>query len=227
MSRIQEQLKELKTDSRYDMDHATLEAAVMPYLLSSPSGEPLDRAGFREALSWAEVNDGMADRYFKVFDYRQNGTIDFQEFAAGLAMLSSGSIDQKLELIFRLYDLKENGVISRGEMTKAMRDAAAALYKMIYEQQLEQTHDKDVAKQRASLAVPLTAPGAVEAQVDKAFGRMDIVKDGVISFAEFVEVVKSDPAVLDVLRQFDKQVALDFYVREAKTHDLLGTSPPP
>ena len=54
-------------------------------------------------------------------------SIPFQEFMVGLSVLARGTLSEKLQWAFTLYDINKDGVISRAEML----DIISAIYDMM------------------------------------------------------------------------------------------------
>lgn len=55
--------------------------------------------------------------FFSYVDHPSSGT---QEFVLNLSILSRGTLDEKLEWTFQLYDVNGDGFISKDEMTEVM-----------------------------------------------------------------------------------------------------------
>ena len=54
---------------------------------------------------------------FKAYDKDGNGQIDFQEFVCTVGIASRGSIDEKLRWAFNLYDIDNNGFVTKAEIS--------------------------------------------------------------------------------------------------------------
>lgn len=89
-------------------------------------------------------------KVLRVFDTSGDGNIDFTELLQTLAFAAEGSETEKLQLMFKSFDLNDDGVISRDEMARFLK----AMFKIIQEEktdiyiqnhveQLFTTFDKD------------------------------------------------------------------------------------
>ncbi|HKI98011.1 MAG TPA: EF-hand domain-containing protein [bacterium] len=65
-------------------------------------------------------DDALFARFFALFDADGNGTIDEEEFLAGLGALMSSSETERLRFLFRLHDERDKGYITRPQFTKLM-----------------------------------------------------------------------------------------------------------
>jgi Ca2+-binding EF-hand superfamily protein len=55
----------------------------------------------------------ISEFVFNAFDIDRNGSIELKEFLQGYAWTSHGSVEQRLKYLFKLYDVNNEGVISR------------------------------------------------------------------------------------------------------------------
>ena len=79
----------------------------------------MDRKAFKQSLGFKK--NQYIDRMFQLFDEDGDGNIQFVEFLSGLNILSEkGSMDEKLEFSFMIYDFDGDGAISRDELSKML-----------------------------------------------------------------------------------------------------------
>jgi len=115
---------------------------------------------------------------FNVFDDNRDGHISFKEFIAALSITSRGTLDEKLDWAFSLYDVDKDGYITKEEMAQIVD----AIYSMIGNM-LELPKDEDTPQKR----------------VEKIFSNMDINFDNKLTREEFKQGSKNDPWIVHAL----------------------------
>ncbi|CAD5126085.1 DgyrCDS14247 [Dimorphilus gyrociliatus] len=93
---------------------------------------------------------------FNVFDQNKDGVIEFKEFLHALSVTSRGTLDEKLDWAFSLYDLDDDGYIDRLEMISVVE----AIHAMVGSF-LQMPDDDDSPEKR----------------VDKIFDQMDMKRE--------------------------------------------------
>ncbi|KAK2719236.1 hypothetical protein QYM36_004905, partial [Artemia franciscana] len=119
----------------------------------------------------------FASLVFRVFDENKDGSITFEEFIRALSITSRGNLDEKLKWAFKLYDVDNDGYITRAEMYNIVD----AIYQMVGH------HPADD---------PNTDP---QQRVDKIFDQMDKNKDEKLTMEEFCDGSKADPRIVQAL----------------------------
>ncbi|XP_077661643.1 calsenilin isoform X2 [Eretmochelys imbricata] len=103
---------------------------------------------------------------FNAFDVDRNGAICFEDFVVGLSILLRGTVHEKLNWAFNLYDINKDGYITKEEML--------AIMKSIYDMMGRYTY-------------PVLRDDAPVEHVEKFFQKMDRNRDGVVTIEEFLE----------------------------------------
>eukprot|EP00656_Telonema_subtile_P056173 TRINITY_DN8917_c0_g1_i2.p1 TRINITY_DN8917_c0_g1~~TRINITY_DN8917_c0_g1_i2.p1 ORF type:complete len:328 (+),score=101.74 TRINITY_DN8917_c0_g1_i2:161-1144(+) len=114
-------------------------------------------------MDWA--SSGLVNSFYHVFDGNESGTIDMREFVVGVAMLTKGSLEDKIKLAFDIIDVNKSGALDKEEMQSFLKcliqsGPAAAGSNLISNDKLQQI-------------------------VEQAFSVIDANKDEKIQFEEF------------------------------------------
>ncbi|XP_069986358.1 Kv channel-interacting protein 4-like isoform X4 [Penaeus vannamei] len=105
-----------------------------------------------------------------------------EDFLAALSTVSRGTTQEKLQWIFGLYDVNNDGLITKTEMV----DVVTAIYEMMgrsTEPQVEETSAKE--------------------HVEKIFHLIDTNQDGAITIEELAEWVSRDDTIIQSLSMMD------------------------
>lgn len=81
---------------------------------------------------------------FRVFDENKDGSIEFEEFIKALSVTSRGNLEEKLVWAFKLYDVDNDGFITREEMYNIVD----AIYQMLGSTTTEKEEDDEDPKER-------------------------------------------------------------------------------
>ena len=114
---------------------------------------------------------------FQTFDRDQNGYINFVEFVLAIGALSTGDIKSNLLVTFKMYDINNDGSISRAEFIRIIK----ALYKL-----------RGIRSNRG-------ADDSPSKRVKTIFRKYDKSNDNRISEKEFIEACLDDPLIYSLL----------------------------
>ncbi|KAL0485251.1 serine/threonine-protein phosphatase 2B regulatory subunit [Acrasis kona] len=142
-------------------------------ILSGSKDEDLnmDKTQFLKVLGIQDTR--ILDRFFEMLDDDSDGDIDFREFIMGLRVFyDSVSVEEKIKYCFRLYDVDDDGYISKDDLLRLFEGSFEE------DQQPEITED-----QLGSL-------------VDATFAEADMDGDNKLSYEEFKSLVNKSPGII-------------------------------
>ncbi|XP_068995814.1 A-type potassium channel modulatory protein KCNIP2-like [Embiotoca jacksoni] len=122
---------------------------------------------------------------FEAFDTHNNGSVSFEDFVLNLSIILRGSITDKLNWAFNLYDLNKDGCITREEMTDIMN----SIYDMM-----------------GKYTFPCMKDSVAKEHVDSFFQKMDKNNDGVVTIEEFLETCQKDENIMQSMHMFDNVI---------------------
>ncbi|CAD6184994.1 unnamed protein product [Caenorhabditis auriculariae] len=133
------------------------------------------REKFAELFPHGDI-EHYSDLLFDTFDNDGNGTINFQEFVKALSILCRGTMDEKLDWLYKLYDPKDKGEVTWHRLyyvITSMDDLMGRKAKPSYTR--EQKHE------RAS----------------QVFQKFDVGNKGRITKEDFIRICKTDRTILN------------------------------
>ena len=150
------------------MSKEDIQTRFEQFCVQHPDGK-IPKDDFKSTLQtcYSGCDIKKIDEYmYRMYDKDRDGFIDFKEFTVCLYMLSSGSPEEKLRQIFKVFDINNDGVISQLEMTKLVRE----MYNLI---------------DRPSHVNPISFAKQI-------FNEMDTDHDGEVSEEDFISACLND-----------------------------------
>lgn len=116
---------------------------------------------------------------------KNGGFITFADYSHALSSLLRGSIEEKINFVFRLYDLNGDNVITLDEMSRIF----FAIYRLLGDN-VNMKHDQ------------LT----YEAQAENFYRKIDPAKTGIITREQFMDYCIKDPTIVDTIRMLEMSI---------------------
>ncbi|KAL3669328.1 hypothetical protein V7S43_005705 [Phytophthora oleae] len=135
----------------------------------------------------------LGERLFEVIDKDGSGSIHYNEFVYGLAILFRGSRKEKLKFIFDLYDLSEAGSISRHELMTMLHQFPESALELI-----KPKTEHDETNNSPEMPTPGKIMEEIEALVDLAFPSPSTPSTR-LSFEQFCHWCENTPGVTNFL----------------------------
>merc|ERR1719481_997025 len=108
------------------MELKQVEKQYARFLTSHPSGRMGSRslqALLQESLPGSQVA-GLAKHILRMYDTNGDGGVDFRELMVAIGVMSKGSPEENLNMIFRLFDINSNGRVEREELVTVAKELA-------------------------------------------------------------------------------------------------------
>lgn len=101
----------------------------------------LTRAEFAEALA-LKPDSLFVNQMFSLIDRDKNGYISFRELLYTVLLFAKGSCEDKLHILFLMYDRDRSGSLSRSEVTEMIRSLMEMANSSLDHEQVDQLVDK-------------------------------------------------------------------------------------
>lgn len=116
---------------------------------------------------------------------KNGGFITFADYAHALSSLLRGTVEEKIDFVFRLYDLNNDNVITLDEMSRIF----FAIYRLLGDN-VNLKHDQ------------LT----YEAKAEKFYKKIDSERTGVITKDQFMDYCIKDPTIVDTIKMLEVSI---------------------
>jgi len=112
-------LAEIRGQTKFS--RAELEALHAQFLQKS-GNDNMNLQEFSKQMGSLGLKDStLIKKTFEVFDVDNDGFVDFREFASGMSIITRGSISDKYEFAFHMWDEDNSGTLDKNEFEKFLR----------------------------------------------------------------------------------------------------------
>ncbi|KAG7386532.1 hypothetical protein PHYPSEUDO_015542 [Phytophthora pseudosyringae] len=154
-------LEEREAMKRFGDEEIRLLRETFKGLANGKDGISVDKETFLKCFPMRGL---LGERLFEVIDKDGSGSIHYNEFVYGLAILFRGSRKEKLKFIFDLYDLSEAASISRHELLTMLHQFPESALELV-----KPKTEHDEANNCPEMPTPGKVMEEIEALVDLAF----------------------------------------------------------
>ena len=147
--------------------------------------EIMTKKGFLDYFRLEDLDGTLiADRLYACFS--PTGSIDFSKFSKGIAVLTIGNLDEKLQFFFTLFDLKKNNIIEKSDMKKVLLSLLNVMLEIdIYRDDIiaiqEDVRNMSLQEREESIEIILQPYGSM------------------ITYEEFADYILSNPIIKQIL----------------------------
>lgn len=171
-------------------------------------GPTIDRKTFLQHFSLPGL---YGEQLFNVFDFKKTGVIDYTEFLTGLAMCLKGDVDEKLEVLFKIYDISRDGLVSKKELETMLHQVPLNALSLIKKQDPEEQppvteanaqesrEGLKIESEESNEALNLSKKELIGKIVEDVFDDFDADRSGSLSHEQFQQWVKTTPEIVQLL----------------------------
>ncbi len=195
--------------------------------LRSP-GKTIDKLTFLKVFNLPGI---LGERLFAAFDRKQNDVIDLEEFVGGLGLIVRGSIEDKIDVLFTMYDMQGDGVVSKSELTTMLNSVVFSAYTIV---EASSDHESSTSvTERLSPDITQSLKDKVSELVQSAFADKAVANGDRLSKEEFREWVIEHAEALDVVENLlarTRNASLDLRVDtsgKVTFEDIVSAPPSP
>jgi len=141
----------------------------------------------------------LGDRLFKAFDIKSTSKIDFDEFVSGLGKYVRGSLTDKMDMLFTLFDMDSQGYITRKELQTVLFSLITPAISFLPIQEDEKRGDtQELIIQSDGKGLSYRSQDVVDKinqMVEEAFEECDLDRSGGLDPQQFKRWCSTHPEV--------------------------------
>ncbi|KAH1021903.1 hypothetical protein HUJ04_011387 [Dendroctonus ponderosae] len=141
--------------------------------------EGVTKVQFRDVLHCAldMTDDSLMDRVFLALDKGPSSCISMETWATAFSLFLRGTIEEKIQFCFSIYDIMGDGILARDSIFQLLRTSLVS-----------QSGEEDAEESARDMIEVITK-------------KMDIDRDGKISYADYKQSVLKNPMLLEAFGQ--------------------------
>jgi len=127
---------------------------------------------------------------FQLFDTDKNGKLGTDEFITGITILTSGTVEQKAELVFKCIDKNSDGAITKLELRQYVTKTVE-IAKTAYSKQVKDEGVNLVLRMGLNVALKVMKEALIDDILEQAF-KADTNHDSKLELDEWVAAAKEN-----------------------------------
>jgi uncharacterized protein (DUF924 family)/Ca2+-binding EF-hand superfamily protein len=164
---------------------------------------PVDRRGFeqlvRPLFSDSPALESVLGTLYELLDLDYDGTVDAGEILVALVALCSGSLEEKLEVCFQIFDADQSGRLDRDELRDLVHTTLLRGLHVV--EAIFRSHLPEGTRESVQLVLlfSLANFSAIEESAERALQSADRDGDGMVDEAEFRAWARTHPMLTQLL----------------------------
>eukprot|EP00924_Labyrinthula_sp_SR-Ha-C_P007413 augustus_masked-scaffold_24-processed-gene-2.23-mRNA-1 protein AED:0.11 eAED:0.11 QI:0/-1/0/1/-1/1/1/0/650 len=175
----QENFKSLFSTYNFTKSELNYLKASFRELAARSPGPTIDKKTF---LTHFKLPGLHGEKLFDTFDFKSTGKVDFLEFTTGLALCLKGTLKEKVDFLFKIYDISNDQKVSKQE-----------LYTMLSHVPIYNLSKLTLKKS------PTEGDNIIQRLVEDVFEKFDFDDNGSLSQEEFFQWASATPEVVNFL----------------------------
>eukprot|EP00698_Gefionella_okellyi_P018234 TRINITY_DN5443_c0_g1_i1.p1 TRINITY_DN5443_c0_g1~~TRINITY_DN5443_c0_g1_i1.p1 ORF type:complete len:266 (-),score=68.15 TRINITY_DN5443_c0_g1_i1:444-1241(-) len=118
LPKLTREFKDEQAD-HHAFDSKEVEDFYTAFMKASSDGHSVKLSEFTKVMEIMGITDPLVvESTFHAWDMDKSGSLEFREFLTALSVLNKGSMDEKLDLAFRVFDVHQTGYVDKRELEK-------------------------------------------------------------------------------------------------------------
>lgn len=157
------------------------------------------------AVGIDESDASLLQRVFAQMDSADDGQVNFKEFVTGCSLMLSGTVSERLDFSFSLYDIDGTRQIKKTEMSEVL---------------------SAINSTASWFGDPTLTKDEIAELVETVFTAHDTDKTGTLSYGQYMEAIVANPILVSFISGNGKEAAVAAKIDVSVTDEIPAPSAP-